>query len=242
MQQKSLSASEAAELAAKRFGITPSKRAVNSARNFTPEEINREVDFLRQKISDPSGYEKYKRLAGEVEARNVQSRLNLSPDDRRMLPPWKTEDVPLDQQIVRFGDGPAMSDVSYRGQHTAPGPDYGDSIDSLGNLVPEDWYDSATSWRYYGHGGNAVGMDKETANIIAGMKGKPDAEISIYRAVPKGVKDINPGDWVTVNKNYAKQHGSSWVDDGSYEIIEKKVKAKDIFTDGNSIHEWGYNP
>ena len=35
----------------------------------------------------------YRRLAGEVEARNVQNRLNLKPDDRRMLPPWMTEDV-----------------------------------------------------------------------------------------------------------------------------------------------------
>jgi hypothetical protein len=26
-----------------------------------------------------------------------------------MLPPWKTEDVPIDQQIVRFGDGPSMA-------------------------------------------------------------------------------------------------------------------------------------
>ena len=30
--------------------------------------------------------------------------------------------------------------------------------------------------------------------------------------------------------------------DGSYDIISKKVKAKDLATDGNSIHEWGYDP
>jgi len=46
--------------------------------------------------------EVYERLAGEVEARNVQTRLPLPGDDRRMIPPWLTEDVdPLDQ-IVRF--------------------------------------------------------------------------------------------------------------------------------------------
>ena len=46
----------------------------------------------------------YKRLAGEVEARNVQSRLGLLADDRRMLAPWKTEDVPFSEQLIRYGE------------------------------------------------------------------------------------------------------------------------------------------
>lgn len=44
----------------------------------------------------------YKRLAGEVEARNVQTRRDFTPDQRRAQPPWETEDVPRDRQIVRF--------------------------------------------------------------------------------------------------------------------------------------------
>ncbi len=51
----------------------------------------------------------YSRNAGEVEARNVQSRMNLTMDERIALPPWATQDVPTEQQIVRFGDGPAMA-------------------------------------------------------------------------------------------------------------------------------------
>jgi hypothetical protein len=54
----------------------------------------------------------YKRLAGEVEARNVQSRMDMDAATRRATPPWSTEDVPRDQQIVRgllSGDGPQMS-------------------------------------------------------------------------------------------------------------------------------------
>jgi len=53
--------------------------------------------------------------------------------------------------------------------------------------------------------------------------------------------EINPGDWVTINRDYAKEHGESCLN-GSYRIISKLVKASDIFTDGNSIHEWGYYP
>lgn len=43
----------------------------------------------------------YRQLAGEVEARNVQTRQNMSPSMRRQIPPWESEDVRGDQ-IVRF--------------------------------------------------------------------------------------------------------------------------------------------
>jgi hypothetical protein len=33
----------------------------------------------------------YTRLGGEVEARNVQSRMNMTPEQRRAMPPWTTE-------------------------------------------------------------------------------------------------------------------------------------------------------
>jgi hypothetical protein len=52
------------------------------------------------KLNDAT-FEAYRRAAGEVEARNVQSRLNLTPQQRRAMPPWMTEDVPIENQIVR---------------------------------------------------------------------------------------------------------------------------------------------
>lgn len=52
---------------------------------------------------------------------------------------------------------------------------------------------------------------------------------------------INPGDWVTINRDYAKEHGESALN-GEYKIISKRVKAKQIYTAGDSIHEWGYDP
>lgn len=56
------------------------------------------------------GLDNYKRLAGEVEARNVQARRDMTPAERRATPPWETEDVPRDRQIVRFNSsGPAAS-------------------------------------------------------------------------------------------------------------------------------------
>ena len=50
------------------------------------------------------GYEApdlYRRLAGEIEARNVQMRMLLSPQERISRPPWMTQDIPQEQAIVR---------------------------------------------------------------------------------------------------------------------------------------------
>lgn len=52
---------------------------------------------------------------------------------------------------------------------------------------------------------------------------------------------INPGDWVTLNRKYAEEHGKSELKN-QYKIISKTVKAKDLYTDGNSVHEFGYDP
>ncbi len=59
--------------------------------------------------SDPklAAYQAYRRIAGEVEPRNAQARLALSPARRRATPPWTTQDVPIDQQIVRRGFDPS---------------------------------------------------------------------------------------------------------------------------------------
>lgn len=51
------------------------------------------------------GYEWYRRHAGEVEARNVQTRMNMTPEERRANPPWTTQDIPYEDQIVRMQNG-----------------------------------------------------------------------------------------------------------------------------------------
>jgi len=43
----------------------------------------------------------YKRSAGEVEARAVQNRMNLTPEQSRARYPWLDYDVPIEQQIVK---------------------------------------------------------------------------------------------------------------------------------------------
>jgi len=52
---------------------------------------------------------------------------------------------------------------------------------------------------------------------------------------------INKGDWVTTYKPYAVEHGKSHLD-GKYKILQKTVKASELYTNGDSIFEWGYDP
>ena len=52
---------------------------------------------------------------------------------------------------------------------------------------------------------------------------------------------INIGDWVTIDKKYVLEHGESALH-GKHKIISKNVYARDLFTNGDSIFEWGYDP
>ena len=130
--------------------------------------------------------------------------------------------------------------TEYRGLHTAPAKDEKNSGDDLSNIFPDDIY-SPQGARYYGHGDSSI--DVSTIRTIKRMRGDPDAAVTIYRAVPENVTEILPGDWVTINKKYADQHGLGFEEiDEPYHVISKKITASEIHTDGNSIHEWGYNP
>lgn len=129
----------------------------------------------------------------------------------------------------------------YKDQHTAPTRDKDGttSIDNLTEIYPKDIY-SKDAARLYGHGEKR--KDDIAMYLLRKIKGNPDAKITIYRAIPEDIDaDINAGDWVTITKEYAKEHGEARFN-GKYKLLEKEVKASDIITDGNSIHEQGYDP
>jgi len=182
----------------------------------------------------------------------------------------------------------------YMGSHEAPTNDgYSKSLNDMQDIYPEDIY-SSNGARYYGDGHP---YDQAAISIFNSVRGKPNAPVKIYRAVPKvlsnsekineyekqkayilktgkipksvtnwdnkseyydfisneidKLKDlpettedkfgINAGDWVTISREYSKEHGKSTLN-GQYKIISKTVKASEVFTDGNSIHEQGYDP
>ena len=143
--------------------------------------------------------------------------------------------------LKKYGVEPQrISETDYRGLHTAPQPEGKNVGYDVSDIFPDDIYSSRGA-QYYGTGDASI--DVPTINLIKEMKGNPSMRITVYRAVPRGVSEIREGDWVTINPQYAEQHGA-YLDEtaGGYEIISKEVEANSIFTDGNSIHEWGYWP
>jgi hypothetical protein len=188
-----------------------------------------------------------------------------------------------------------LEGVEYRGTHEAPDKENGAPLHKLDQIYPADIY-SSNAVRYYGSYNTEV-SDNESISIMQSVREKPNAQVKIYRAVPKiktpqekiydlekqkahimkhgkvpsnvntplnssqyytqisnDIKKlkslppqdeekikINPGDWVTINKKYAILHGESSLN-GEYKIISKEVPAKHLYTDANSIHEFGYDP
>jgi hypothetical protein len=130
----------------------------------------------------------------------------------------------------------------YHGSHKAPCPESGCPMHDLGHIYPEDIYGPHGA-RYYGHGGDHEAMDHETIGVIRRARGKPNRAIPVYRSVPKGIKGakINNGDWVTPSRRYAHEHGEAQWGKGKYKVLTRIPSAKHLFTDGNSIHEWGYH-
>lgn len=205
--------------------------------------------------------------------------------------------LPVGLSTEAVGGMNFLKPVEYRGSHTAPGPDFGAPLHDLtggGQMYPADIY-SPQAAQFYGGG---VPYDQKAFSIAQQFKDKPDAFVTIYRAVPKDLSNseklatlekqmaaymkrgtlpkdaenyssgskwydaayekreqlrkmpdeptndiskINPGDWVTLTKEYAKDHGESALR-GQYKILSQKVRAKDVWTNADSIHEFGYQP
>jgi hypothetical protein len=133
-----------------------------------------------------------------------------------------------------------VSDIAkYQGSHTPPMKGSGAPLHDLtggGTIYPDDVYGAMGS-RYYGTGA------RDDATLFArfrALRNKPDEMVTIYRAVPKEapVGPIRHGDWVTIDRRYAMEHGESALK-GHYRIQEGKVPAKTLFTNGDSPYEFG---
>lgn len=84
------------------------------AEGGTPDDfVYQNQPLFQYRRSWENEVDAYRRLAGEVEARTVQKRMNYTADQREDRPPWLDYDVPEDQQIVRMPDGgPAVPRLS----------------------------------------------------------------------------------------------------------------------------------
>jgi hypothetical protein len=134
-----------------------------------------------------------------------------------------------------------ITESEYRMQHTAPNKESGVPLHDLtandNAVYPDDVY-SLKGPMYYGSGDKA---DSKAFALARKLKDKPNGSVTIYRAVPPDVDAINDGDWVAITKEYAVEHGEGALK-GDYKILTLKVKASQVYTNGDSIQEWGYDP
>lgn len=122
--------------------------------------------------------------------------------------------------------------VSDYGMSHRPSTDYGD-----GSNFEENMPDVFEHPEWYFRKSEAHNM--ESLRALRKVRNNPEGEITIYRATIGDT--INEGDWVSPSKKYAEMH--NWHSlDGKGNILELKVKAKDIRFAGDDINEFGYFP
>jgi len=198
------------------FANLPQKTMQNLAKQR--QDIDAALQMTPQGIQ-VGNQQAYNRIMNEVP--------NIAGMTKAVLP---RKDL-IAQQIEK------IAPEEYRGSHVAPNyKTYGAPFYALDEMIPKDVY-SQQGKRLYGIGDATI--DHEWYLPALKAKGKPDALVEVFRSVPKGVKDINSGDWVTTSKKYAQNHGERTLN-GEYELISKKVKANTLSSEGYP-YELGYH-
>lgn len=186
---------------------------LNTARRFTPQ-VN----------------EAYATLASSYGAVRADQ-LGITPEEFHQQHGMKVQGVAVAGQ--RYAQ--AM-DLPYQINHKPMTSEGGAStLDDLTQAFGEDIY-GKDALQYFGSGD---AREQAVVKILKSLRGKPDAEVTIYRGVPDGVGKINPGDWVTLSKeaaeDYASQHKGG-------RIVSMKVPAHHVTGWADSLLEFGYYP
>ena len=101
--------------------------------------VERNKALYNAYVNEKDSYKNYKSLSGEVEARNVSARLNMTPEDRRKTLAESTEDVARKDQIFL-----GVGDVSFSLRDMADGKENGATMaEDLKSLNTPDEVDDA---------------------------------------------------------------------------------------------------
>jgi hypothetical protein len=140
-------------------------------------------------------------------------------------------------RFVARDRGARFGNADYRMKHQAPDVESGAPLFNLtaNGIYPRDFYDRMHEYRPHHD------ADFDAMNVIHEARGKPEKRVHMCRAVPKGVKTINPGDWVAITRAYARDHGRHGSDPSQdMPVICALTEAKNLYSNGDSFHEWGY--
>jgi Large polyvalent protein associated domain 23 len=94
------------------------KSALDAMNSPQGKVLGESLNKLQDAIKNPFG--QYRRLAGEAEARLTQSRMDMTGAERAASYPPGMYDVPVGDQIVRYGEGPALATTWHGSPHLFP--------------------------------------------------------------------------------------------------------------------------
>lgn len=166
-------------------------------------------------------------------AENVREQARAAQETRSVMPqvaePAQRAAFDQAMNIGLLGTTTLKYGISHRPMNESGGAA---RLHDLTKSFPDDIYKAKDALRNYGSG------DPREADVLRTMhsvRNKPDAEVTIYRGIPKGEQaKINPGDWVTLSKSVAKDYGD--------QVVSMKVKASQITSWADSLLEFGYYP
>jgi len=209
----------------------------------TVADIYSAADSLKRRLSDAASnpIDSFMQMVGNANDRAGAYNQQLSDAAREPLTGPKT--MALASKMAQgYSPGGMITEVPGYGMFHRPMTiEQGAApLHDLTRVFDENIYNK-NAVPFYGTG--SPRLDNEVVKVFQQVKDKPNAQVTIYRAIPKNVnqKEINHGDWVTVSKEYAMEHGEGPLE-GNYKIISKKVPASHVTTNADSILEQGYYP
>jgi len=155
-------------------GLKEANRRINNAENQAEyEAMKGEYRILEKTIKelerDPGvlePYEIYRRLAGEIESREVSMRMNLTPEQRKLIPLY-LDGIPKEDVIVRFGSGPQYQTQAAQNRiENSPGS-LSDKMGRKADIDAFKDFDDDISWDKKGHDWSTKGFKDFSAKMYA---------------------------------------------------------------------------
>lgn len=233
-------------------------------RNLTVQQL---IDFVKRDFSNSPFFSET--IPGTTKKNGVERnftdgngiRFSVEPEeDAAYLNAVKNGDMETAQKLVEMAAEKAgySSDDSWRMSHRAPNSKdvekYPDGptqkITDWQKIVPKDYFDHP---EYYIDMSNPADREsfyhvKRMLDIYEQRKAEGNGKekkvvIRMYRAVARDFNSkedgFRNGDWITPSRIYAESEGE--LNSGSYRIIMKSVPLEDVYWNGDSISEFGYD-
>ena len=198
------------------------------------ELIKKNKATYNASVSESNDFKNYQSLAGEVEARNVQSRMGMSPEERRKTLAEETEDVARKDQIFLYGDDMRYSikDVNNQSLFDAIHTLYSKGKTFAENIYKRKFFDVVQTpdfMKRLGLIGNKFTIRYGVISRHFGKDNQHDFTEEEWKQIPRALS--NP---ILITEYYQDEHQKKQkgyrlytplkLSDGSYVVVSAEVK------------------